>query len=109
MITIESVFPKIDTTYNLASGMYERLQKHIENFIKTLDDTQHPLLLVGDLIVEDIGYHNPHLLIFHGTDLQGNPTRKFVHINALNMDLKALKTQDAETPKRPIGFLGPAV
>lgn len=94
------------TTVELASGMYKRIQSQIEDLEKQLNPNEHILATINDIAISKIGYYNPHLLIFYGTNIQGNQVRKLIHINSLNMDLIVLKSNNSSKPKRSIGFLG---
>ncbi|MBL7575557.1 hypothetical protein SAMN00017477_1064 [Peptoniphilus asaccharolyticus DSM 20463] len=94
------------TTADMASGMYKRIQSQINDLLSEINSDEHMLATIDNLAITDIGYHNPHILIFYCIDSQGNQVRKLIHINSLNMDLTVYKEQDFEKSKRPIGFLG---
>lgn len=95
----------------LASNFYQRLKYHIEATQAELKDDQQLVIYfcnkTGELIlIEDIGYHNPTLIILYGRDSQGNPSNLLVHMESVELVLKVLKVEnEPEIQKRRIGFL----
>ena len=88
-----------------ARWAYERLIMYIQNFEKTLDNTQ---AFAGDssgvIKIEGMGYYNPDIVTFYGLDPSGTKTQLVQHVTQLSVMLRALpKDVEAEEPNR-IGF-----
>lgn len=92
-----------------AQWAYERLVLYIQNFEKQLDET-HEVAMgftgadAGVIRIEGIGYYDPDIVTFHGTDPAGGRNQLIQHVSQLNVLLRALpKTDPANAPRR-IGF-----
>jgi hypothetical protein len=88
-----------------ARWAYERLIMYIQNFEKTLDNTQE---FAGDssgvIKIEGMGYYDPDIVTFYGSDPSGTKTQLVQHVTQLSVMLRALpKDVEAEEPNR-IGF-----
>ena len=88
-----------------ARWAYERLIMYIQNFEKTLDNTQE---FTGDssgvIKIEGMGYYDPDIVTFYGSDPSGTKTQPVQHVTQLSVRLRALpKDVEAEEPNR-IGF-----
>ncbi|MET3616633.1 ribosomal protein S3AE [Peptoniphilus olsenii] len=94
------------STAEMASGMYKRIKSQIDDLLSEINSDEHILVTIDSLAITDVGYHNPHMLIFYCKDSQENQVRKLIHINSLNMNLIVLKNHNSEKPKKSIGFLG---
>lgn len=101
-----------DTPYedkSPAEWAYERLILYIQNFEEQLDNTQEVAMGfaggdVGILRIEGIGYFDPDLVTFYGTDDEGTKTQLIQHVSQLNVMLIALPAEEEiEEPDR-IGF-----
>lgn len=93
-----------------AQWAYERLILYIQNFEKQLDAT-HEVAIgftggdAGALRIEGMGYFDPDIVTFYGSDPMGIKTQLVQHVSQLNVMLRALpKTTDEETPATRIGF-----
>ena len=92
-----------------ARWAYERLIMYIQNFEKTLDNTQEVAMgFAGDssgvIKVEGMGYYDPDIVTFYGLDPSGTKTQLVQHVTQLSVMLRALpKDVEAEEPNR-IGF-----
>ena len=92
-----------------ARWAYERLIMYIQNFEKTLDNTQEVAMgFAGDssgvIKVEGMGYYDPDIVTFYGSDPSGTKTQLVQHVTQLSVMLRALpKDVEAEEPNR-IGF-----
>ncbi|MEM7598467.1 MAG: hypothetical protein AAF382_12300 [Pseudomonadota bacterium] len=92
-----------------AQWAYERLILYIQNFEKMLDN-EHEIAMgfTGDnsgvIRIEGMGYFDPDIVTFYGTDGVGAKTQLIQHVSQLSVMLRALPkmTQGAE-PNR-IGF-----
>jgi hypothetical protein len=92
-----------------AEWAYDRLVIYIQEFEAQLDN-QHEVAMgfaggdAGILQIEGMGFFDPDILTFYGTDEDGVPTQLIQHVSQLSVILRAMPklTQDA-APKR-IGF-----
>lgn len=90
-----------------ARWAYERLILYIGNFEKQLD-AEHEVAMgfsggeAGVLRIEGIGYFDPDLITFYGTDGSGGRTQQVLHVSQLNVLLRAVPRARDE-PNR-IGF-----
>ncbi len=101
---------EIPVDQNLASEFYSRLVSKINEFNKSLDD-QHEvgarLVSFGQSItfhIEDLGYWNPSLIMFHGHTEDGDPVELIQHVSQISILLISMKRKDPKEPKKPIGF-----
>lgn len=92
-----------------AEWAYERLILYIQHFEKDLDN-EHEVAMgftggdAGVLRIEGMGYFDPDIVTFHGTDTAGAKTQLVQHVSQLNVMLRALPKQiPTEEPQR-IGF-----
>ncbi|MFY0596907.1 MAG: hypothetical protein JXQ85_10790 [Cognatishimia sp.] len=92
-----------------AEWAYERLILYIQNFEQQLDN-EHEIAMgfvggdAGVLRIEGMGYFDPDMVTFHGTDTAGAKTQLVQHVSQLNVMLRALPKQvEAKEPTR-IGF-----
>ena len=54
--------------------------------------------------IDNLGYHNPDMLIFYGTLVDGSKVELLQHTSQLNILLVAMPRKNPETPRREIGF-----
>ena len=93
-----------------AEWAYERLILYIQNFEEQLDNTQEVAMGftggdVGVLKIEGVGFFDPDIVTFYGTDGAGAKTQLIQHVSQLNVMLRALPREDAsEEPPNRIGF-----
>lgn len=92
-----------------AQWAYERLILYIQNFEQTLDN-EHEVAMgftgtdAGVMRIEGMGYFDPDIVTFYGSDPSGIKTQLIQHVTQLNVMLRALpKPQEEEEPTR-IGF-----
>lgn len=92
-----------------AEWAYERLILYIQNFEEQLDG-EHEVAMgftggdAGVLRIEGMGYFDPDVITFYGTDPAGGKTQLIQHVSQLNVMLRALPKQiEAAAPNR-IGF-----
>lgn len=102
--------PEIPKNPNLASEFYHRLINWINNFHKNLDDEHEVgarLVNFGQAVtfhIEEISYWNPSLISFIGKNSNGEPVELIQHVSQISILLVAMKRENIEQPKRPIGF-----
>ncbi|PSL20961.1 DUF6173 family protein [Shimia abyssi] len=97
------------TEKSQAQWAYERLILYIQNFEKQLDN-EHEVAMgftgghAGALRIEGMGYFDPDLVTFYGTDSSGVKTQLVQHISQLNVMLRALPKQIETAEPNRIGF-----
>ena len=105
----EAIARKPISQKSSAEWAYERLILYIRNFEKTLDD-EHEIAMGftdtggGFLRIEGLGYFDPDIVTFYGTDQTGARVQLVQHVSQLNVLLRAMpKAVEASEPRR-IGF-----
>lgn len=97
-------------TDNPAEWAFVRLTRLIREFESRLDKDEEigvrGVGLPGDgvLMVHDLGYWGPDLLLFFGRDPDGRPVSLVQHVSRLNVVLSARPKPEADQPARRIGF-----
>ncbi|SFR97676.1 DUF6173 family protein [Yoonia litorea] len=92
-----------------AQWAYERIILYIQNFEKQLDnDHEVGMGLTGSdtgvIRIEGLGYYDPDIITYYGTNQSGAKTQLIQHVSQLNVSLVASpKHIDQPEPKR-IGF-----
>ena len=92
-----------------AEWAYQRLILYIQNFEKTLNAEEEIAMGFTDtgagvLKIEGLGYFDPDIVTFYGSDGAGNRVQLVQHVTQLNVVLRALpKPKEAAEPRR-IGF-----
>lgn len=92
-----------------AEWAYQRLILYIQNFEKRLD-SNHEVAMgftdtgAGVLRIEGIGYFDPDIVTFYGSDQTGARTQLVQHVTQLNVMLRAVRKRSPEAEPRRIGF-----
>lgn len=92
-----------------AEWAYERLILYIQNFEEQLDD-EHEVAVgfagaaSGALRIQGIGFFDPDIVTFYGTDDTGSRTQLIQHVSQLSVTLRALPRQEPRTAPLRIGF-----
>lgn len=92
-----------------AEWAYERLILYIQNFEKQLDN-EHEVAMgftggdAGVLRIEGMGYFDPDIVTFYGSDPAGGKTQLVQHVSQLNVMLRALPKEVKEAKPKRIGF-----
>ena len=94
-----------------AEWAYERLILYIQNFEKQLDN-EHEVAMgfagsdAGVLRIEGLGFFDPDIVTFYGTDPSGARTQLIQHVSQLSVILRALPkaAKEENSPPRRIGF-----
>jgi len=92
-----------------AEWAYERLILYIKNFEELLDGEQEVAMGLTDtgagvLRIEGLGYFDPDIVTFYGTDGTGARIQLVQHVTQLNVVLRATPKPDEAAPARRIGF-----
>lgn len=92
-----------------AEWAYERLILYIRDFESKLDN-EHEVAMgftgadAGVLRIEGMGFFDPDIVTFYGTDPGGGRTQLVQHVGQLNVLLRALPKQVETAEPRRIGF-----
>lgn len=92
-----------------AQWAYERIVLYIQQFEKTLD-AEHEVAMgftggeAGILRIEGMGYFDPDIVTFYGTDPTGAKTQMIQHVTQLNVILRALPKAVEQVEANRIGF-----
>ena len=92
-----------------AEWAYERLILYIQNFEEQLDN-EHEIAVgfaggtAGVLRIEGIGYFDPDIVTFYGTDELGAKTQLIQHVSQLGVTLRAQPKQETSAAPKRIGF-----
>jgi hypothetical protein len=92
-----------------ARRAHDLLVSYIRNFEGQLDAAQEIAMgFAGDetgvLRIEGIGFAEPDIVTFYGTDDGGAKTQLIQHVSQLSVTLRAVPKTRAEEPPRRIGF-----
>lgn len=98
-----------NATKSPARWAYERLILYIRNFEERLNNDQEVAMGfaggdTGVIRIEGIGYFDPDIVTFYGTDEEGSRTQLIQHVTQLNVMLRALPRDTAQTAPQRIGF-----
>ncbi|MEO9777683.1 MAG: DUF6173 family protein [Sedimentitalea sp.] len=92
-----------------AQWAYERLIMYIRNFEEQLD-SEHEVAMgfvggnAGVLRIEGLGFYDPDIVTFYGTDASGARTQLIQHVSQLSVMLRAQAKPSADVPANRIGF-----
>ena len=92
-----------------ARWAHERLILYIQNFEKQLDN-EHEVAMgfAGDssgvIKIEGMGYFDPDIVTFYGSDPTGTKTQLIQHVSQLSVMLRALPKQVETAEPERIGF-----
>ncbi|KPP86706.1 MAG: hypothetical protein HLUCCO07_14340 [Rhodobacteraceae bacterium HLUCCO07] len=92
-----------------AEWAYERLILYIQNFEEQLDN-EHEVAMgftggdTGVIRIEGMGFFDPDIVTFYGSDATGTRTQLIQHVSQLNVMLRALPRQVDRAVPRRIGF-----
>ena len=92
-----------------AEWAYERLVIYIQNFEEQLD-SEHEIAVgfvggdAGVLRIEGLGFFDPDMVTFYGTDRDGTKTQLIQHVTQLSVMLRAIPKENTEIAAKRIGF-----
>lgn len=92
-----------------AQWAYERVVLYLKNFEEQLDN-EHEVAMgftgadAGVLRIEGMGYFDPDIVTFYGSDGVGGRTQLVQHVSQLNVMLRALPKEVQDEEPRRIGF-----
>jgi hypothetical protein len=92
-----------------AQWAYERIVLYLQEFEKHLDAEQEVAMgftgsEAGVLRIEGMGYFDPDIVTFYGTDGSGATTQLVQHVSQLNVILRALPKAAPSREANRIGF-----
>lgn len=105
----DAVTRKPVTKKSPAEWAYQRLILYIKNFEEQLD-AEHEVAMgfteggAGVLKIEGVGFFEPDLITFYGSDGAGARTQLIQHVSQLNVMLRALPKPEETPQARRIGF-----
>ncbi len=100
---------KTTESKSAAQWAHERMILYIQNFEKALDN-EHEVAMgfAGDnsgvIRIEGMGYYDPDIVTFYGTDGSGAKTQLVQHVSQLSVMLRALPKQVETAEPARIGF-----
>ena len=106
---IQGVTLKSPKKKSAAEWAYERLILYIQNFEKSLDN-EHEIAMgftggnAGVLKIEGMGFFEPDIVTFYGSEPSGGKTQLVQHVSQLNVMLRALPKQVEQAEPNRIGF-----
>ncbi|PHQ99187.1 MAG: hypothetical protein COB39_05135 [Marinosulfonomonas sp.] len=92
-----------------AEWAYERLVIYIQNFEEQLDN-EHEIAVgfvggdAGVLRIEGLGFFDPDIVTFYGTDGDGTKTQLIQHVTQLSVMLRAIPKESEAIDAKRIGF-----
>ncbi|MEM6372924.1 MAG: DUF6173 family protein [Pseudomonadota bacterium] len=92
-----------------AQWAYERIVMYLKNFEETLDN-EHEVAMgftggdAGVLRIEGMGYFDPDIVTFYGSDPAGAKTQLIQHVTQMNVMLRALPKAVEQAEPNRIGF-----
>lgn len=92
-----------------AEWAYERLVIYIQNFEEQLDN-EHEIAVgfvggdAGVLRIKGLGFFDPDIVTFYGTDVDGTKTQLIQHVTQLSVMLRAIPKDDTQVAAKRIGF-----
>ncbi len=92
-----------------AQWAYERLILYIKNFEEKLAE-DHEVAVgftggnTGVLRIEGLGFYDPDIVTFYGSDEMGGKTQLIQHVTQLNVMLRALPKPSEQPKANRIGF-----
>jgi hypothetical protein len=92
-----------------AKRAHDLLVVYIREFEGQLDAEQEIAMgfagnEAGVLMIEGIGYFDPDIVTFYGTDDTGTKTQLIQHVSQLSVTLRAVPKESEAEPPRRIGF-----
>lgn len=106
---VPAAMQQVEERKSAARWAYERLVLYIKNFEEQLDG-EHEVAMgfaggdAGVLRIEGLGYFDPDILTFYGSDGSGAKTQLVQHVSQLNVLLRAVPKARQEAPANRIGF-----
>lgn len=95
--------------HKIADYMCERIINYIDDFESNLNEDEEAALSLSQfngkpVLIKEITYSNPDMLIFYGLNLDGLKVQLLMHLSQLNLCLVAVKRSNPAVPRRKIGF-----
>jgi hypothetical protein len=105
----ESVQRKSVKEKSAAEWAYERLVLYIQSFEEQLDN-EHEVAMglaggqVGVLRIEGMGFFDPDIITFYGSEADGTRTQLIQHVSQLNVMLRSVPKEPEQATAQRIGF-----
>jgi hypothetical protein len=99
----------LPANYKLADTFYEQIRVHIEAMQKKLKKNEQLLIYHycpsgQPILVTNVGFQNPSMIVLHGLDSMGNECCVLTHMTSVQLVVRVMKV-DAQAKHRKIGFL----
>ncbi|APG48418.1 DUF6173 family protein [Phaeobacter porticola] len=109
IVTVPEPLQKPVDNKSAARWAYERLILYIKNFEEQLDGEQEVAMGfaggdAGVMRIEGMGYFDPDIITYYGSDTSGARTQLVQHVSQLNVMLRALPKRNEAAPANRIGF-----
>ncbi len=96
---------------NLADAFYERLREYIESVFKHLQTGQQLEIYYfsagGPVLVTQLGYINPNIILIYGLDSEGNRCSFIAHMSHVELEVR-IRAIEQPLKRNTIGFIHPA-
>jgi len=113
-LTAPQLPPELDDRYaelGYAGILHDRLMAQIRDFENDLGEDEELAGMIatfGQAVlvrILDVGYHNPHFMVFYGEDLETNERVQLVqHVNQVSVLFRAVPKSPTVAKARRIGF-----
>lgn len=108
---MKEIYKARERLNNPVMDIADTLKKQIKLFESKLNQDEDVMIMAASFgsavifYVHAIEFNNPNIIIFHGSDENGNDISLLQHCNQLNFLLQVGKREQPEQPKRQIGFV----
>ena len=99
----------LPSNYKLADTFYEQLRVNIEAMQKNIEKDEQLLIyhsVPGNppILITNIGFQNPSMIILNGLDSMGNECAVLTHMTSVQLVVRVIKVEGPQK-SRQIGFL----
>jgi hypothetical protein len=96
---------------NLADGFHQRLREYIEGVVQHLQPGQQLEVYYfsagGPILVTQIGYSNPNVILIYGLDIDNNRVSFISHMSRVELEVR-IRPIEQPVKRNTIGFIHPA-
>lgn len=96
---------------DLADGFYQRLREYIEGVVQHLQTGQQLEVYYfstgGPILVTQIGYINPNIIVIYGLDIDNNRCSFVSHMGRVELEVR-IRAIEQPIKRNTIGFIHPA-
>lgn len=95
---------------NLADGFHQRLREYIEGVVQHLQPGQqldvYYFSAGGPVLVTQIGYINPNIIVIYGLDIDNNRVSFISHMGRVELEVR-IRPIEQPVKRNTIGFIHP--